>query len=31
MEWNEARGAVSDAWHRPSGGLSSNLMSDGGL
>ena len=31
MEWNEARTPVSDAWHRPTGGLSSNLMSDGGL
>ena len=31
MEWNEARTPVSEAWHRPSGGLSSNLMSDGGL
>ena len=31
MEWSEARSAISDAWHRPAGGLSSNLMSDGGL
>lgn len=31
MEWNEARGPVRDAWHRPVGGLSSNLMSDAGL
>jgi hypothetical protein len=32
MEWNEARSAVRDAWHRPvGGGLSSNLMSNGGL
>jgi len=31
MEWGEARTAVSDAWHRPSGGFSSNLMSDAGL
>ena len=31
LEWNEARGAVRDAWHRTSRGLSSNLMSDGGL
>ena len=31
MEWNEARGPVRDAWQRPVGGLSSNLMSDAGL
>ena len=31
MEWNEARGAIRDAWQRPVGGLSSNLMSDAGL
>lgn len=31
MEWNEARSAVRDAWHRPVGGLSSNLTSDAGL
>ena len=31
MEWSEARTPVSEAWHRPLGGLSSNLMSDSGL